>query len=90
MERKFESVIDLPDALVIARALMKYRGYILPKNLDTDTELRKRTAAEARLRLAESSYEEFKVRLKKGKKVSEEELNFIRKDIELATKAMFE
>ena len=81
--------MNLQDALAITKALCLFRDYTLPSNLDTDIPLRTRTAAEARYRSAEYNYEQFKLRLKKRKKVSEEELVAIKNDIKLASAAMF-
>lgn len=84
-----KSVMSLPDASVILKALGTFRDYVIPHDLDKDIVLFQRTAAEARYRLAEYNYDQFKIRLKKKKKVSEEELRFLQEDMRLAGKALF-
>lgn len=81
--------MSYPDASVILKALGTFRDYVIPHDLDKDIVLLKITAAEARYRLAEYNYEQFKVRLKKKKKVSEGELRFLQEDMRLAGKALF-
>lgn len=80
-----KSVMDLSDEMVLVEGLKTLRGMILPKN----NEEKSLIVDEVRLRLANSHYENVKKRLKKNKKVSEEELRLVQKDLVDAEKAMF-
>ena len=79
-------LIDIADEIVLNACLAKLRGFILPKKEEVPT-----AAAFGRVALAEYYYNKLKDKkgvLRNG--VSEDQLNFCRKDLALAQEALFQ
>lgn len=81
-----KSIMDLDDKTVVFQAMAKVRGFTL--NIGNNLE-DMRLIKQARLNLAEYYYNDMKKRLSKKKKVTEDEFNMRKNDLELAQKNMF-
>lgn len=81
-----KSIMDLDDKTVVFQAMAKVRGFTL--NIGNNLE-DKQLIKQARLNLAEYYYNDMKKRLNKKKKVTEDEFNIRKNDLELAQKNMF-